>query len=157
MAHINFSEAMLGDTPTMLKFAKWVLDGEPTVFKKHDFVAAINKRAADLYKNAPLSAAQKFDRTITSDPAGQLLFQALKAAGGSEIVPPPAADEADDKVPRGPAYAEMECLAADYQLANPYKTPEQCFSQVYTAAANRKLRERVVAESIAAARAAAAG
>jgi hypothetical protein len=139
-----------GTAPATLEaLAKAQIAGKDTGLQKHNYIAAIQKRA-DLVYPATLSLQQRFARCLEDD-TGKLFYAASKAASGSEVVSP-GPDEPDDENFSGPAYAEMEVLAHDLQLANPNLSMQQAFSRVYTSPKNKDLRARIIAEATARAR-----
>jgi hypothetical protein len=152
MPAIRFSDAMLSDLPTMTKFARKALAGESVAFEKVHFVEAIQKLGDRRYP-ASLSRQQRFTKAM-DDPDGRELYQASKAVSGSETYPQ---DEEggvqEDQHFVGPAYREMMVLARDLQLANPFLSEQQAFSRVYTSLKNKALRDKIIAEATAHARA----
>ncbi len=68
----------------VLDFAKRQVEGEQTGLEKHDYLAAIEGRAAKLRADGE-SPQQAFSKTITDDEIGKLLFKALKRAPGQEV------------------------------------------------------------------------
>src|SRR5271166_1337602 len=74
------------DDSSIVMFAKMEINGHGTGLEKHHYVAAIQKRADELFPNKP-SPQQRFARALDSDPTAQLLMRACKRAGGSEVKP----------------------------------------------------------------------
>jgi hypothetical protein len=145
-----------GSAPATLEaLCKAEIRGEKTGLEKHDYIAAIQKRG-DIMFSSITSPQARFAKAMTEDDTGKLLYAAAKAAPGSEVDPASATEE-DPQIPDTPALAQFRVLALDFARANPYKSPEACFTAVYTASANRQLREKAVAEQMAAARARSVG
>ena len=93
----------------VLDFAKRQVEGERTGLEKHDYLAAIEGRAAKLRADGE-SPQQAFTKTIIEDEIGKLLYKALKRAPGSEVKAapqpaPPSREEAARLL--GPAHARM--------------------------------------------------
>jgi len=70
----------------VLDFAKRQIEGERTGLEKHDYLAAIEGRAAKLRADGE-SKEQSFTKTIVEEEIGKLLYKALKRAPGAEVKP----------------------------------------------------------------------
>ena len=143
----------------VLDFAKRQVEGERTGLEKHDYLAAIEGRAAKL-RSPGESSQQSFTKTIVDDPEGRLLYQALKIAPGQEVKPapqpaPPSSEEAAQL--RGPGHAKMHSMAIDFQRANSRHNYESAYSRVYSAPENAGLRAEINREHLAASMAAVHG
>jgi hypothetical protein len=143
----------------VLDFAKRQVEGERTGLEKHDYLAAIEARAAKLRADGE-SKEQAFTKVITEDETGKLLYKALKRAPGSEVKPapqptPPSPEAAAQRL--GPGHAKMHAMAIDFQRANPRHSYESAYSRVYSAPENAGLREKIKAEHLAASMAAVHG
>ncbi len=132
--------------PKVKKFeiAKAAVESGETMVEKHEFLAAINKRAEKLRLPGE-TAAQSFARTITTDEKGRTLYAAMKIAPGKEFVEAPRVAKATAaSVETGPAFAKLNALAAEYQAAQiklgKRCTKEMAFTQVYESPANVELR-----------------
>ena len=98
-------------------------------------------------------ASKAFAKTITDDPTGQLLYQAMKLAPGAEVKPAPqpapydplrkAADVAEHL---GPGHARLHSMAVDHQRAHSGMTYEQAYSYLYGKPENEPLREQIKSE-----------
>ena len=145
MTAIDFSKALTGDVSVMSFYAKRLLAGGEVAFQKHDFIAAIEKRAAEIYPDR-LTPAQKFSRCICDDDTGRLLYRACKAASGSEVRPPVEKQDTGP-VHIGPAHAKMHSLAIDRQKERgiPYSS---AYSEVYVHGDNASLRAAVQREHL---------
>ena len=143
----------------VLDFAKRQVEGERTGLEKHDYLAAIENRAAKLRADGE-SKEQAFTKTIVDDEIGKLLFKALKRAPGSEVKaapqPAPPSREAAAEL-LGPAHAKMHSQAIDFQRANPQHSYESAYSRMYTHPENASLRAEINREHLAASMAAVHG
>jgi hypothetical protein len=143
----------------VLDFAKRQIEGERTGLEKHDYLAAIEGRAAKLRADGE-SPQQAFTKVITDDEIGKLLFKALKRAPGSEVKPAPQpappSREAEAKL-LGPAHAKMHSQAIDHQRANPRLSYESAYSRMYAHPENASLRAEINREHLAASMAAVHG
>jgi hypothetical protein len=145
MTAINFTKATTGDIPTMIFFAKKLLDGEPTAFAKHDFIDAIQVRADAIYPDR-LSPQSRFTKAILEDEVAKTLYRACKAAPGTEVRAP--VEKTDDgPVHIGPAHAKMHSLAIDRQRERPIGYAA-AYSEVYNHGTNAALRRKVQAEHL---------
>ena len=146
MTVLDFSKALLGDTSTMVFYAKRLLGGGETPFTKADFVDAIQARA-DATLPDKLTPQQRFSRAISGgDEVAMTLFRAMNAAPGSSVRAP--VEKADDgPVHIGPAHAKMHSLAIDRQRERsiPYSA---AYTEVYTNAINAALRAAVQREHL---------
>jgi hypothetical protein len=117
----DFAKIIRDHESLVLDFAKRQVEGERTGLEKHDYLAAIEGRAAKLRADGE-SKEQSFTKTIVDDEIGKLLFKALKRAPGSEVKPAPQPSppsrEAEAKL-LGPAHARLHSQAVDHQRANP--------------------------------------
>jgi hypothetical protein len=156
MATTTFAKLIVDTAPATLEaLCKQQIAGKDTGLEKHNYIEAIQKRG-DLLFPMIASPQGRFTKAMTEDDTGRLLYAAAKAATGSEVNPASAIEE-DPQIPDTPAMAQIRVLALDYARSHPYKSKEQCFTAVYTAPANRQLREKAVAEQMAAARARSVG
>jgi hypothetical protein len=143
----------------VLDFAKRQVEGERTGLEKHDYLAAIENRAAKLRANGE-SPQQAFTKVITDDEIGKLLYRALKRAPGDEVKPapqpaPPSREAAAQLL--GPAHARLHSMAVDHQRANPRLSYESAYSRMYTAPACAGLRAEINREHLGASMAAVHG
>jgi hypothetical protein len=143
----------------VLDFAKRQVEGERTGLEKHDYLAAIENRAAKLRANGE-SPQQAFTKVITDDEIGKLLYRALKRAPGAEVKPapqpaPPSREAAAQLL--GPAHARLHSMAVDHQRANPRLSYESAYSRMYTAPACAGLRAEINREHLGASMAAVHG
>jgi hypothetical protein len=144
---------ILPSDPSIVMFAKSAVNkGRSPGIEKHGFYDAIMKRANSLRADGE-SQQQAFAKTITDDPTGQLLYQAMKIAPGSEVKPAPQpapydplrkAAEAAELL--GPAHARLHSLAVDHQRAHSGMSYEQAYSHLYSRHENVSLRNAVKAE-----------
>jgi hypothetical protein len=153
-------QKILPSDPSIVMFAKIAVNqGRSPGIEKHGFYDAIMKRANDLRADGE-SQQQAFTKTITDDPTGQLLYQAMKIAPGSEVKPTPQpappSPEAAAKL-AGPGHARMHSMAVDFQRANPRHSYESAYSRVYSAPENSGLRDKVRNEHLGASMAAVSG
>jgi hypothetical protein len=149
MTATTFAKLIVHSAPATLEaLAKAQIAGKDTGLEKHNYIAAIQKRGDLLFPT--IASPQRRFASCLNDSSGALLYQALKAAPGTEVDPASATEE-DPEIPDMPAMAQFRVLALDYARANPYKSKEQAFTAVYVAPANRKLREQAIAEQMAAA------
>ncbi len=143
----------------VLDFAKRQVEGERTGLEKHDYLAAIEGRAAKLRADGE-SPQQAFTKVITDDEIGKLLYKALKRAPGQEIKPAPQPAPPSPEVAAqllGPAHAKMHSMAIDFQRANPRHSYESAYSRVYSAPENAGLRAEINREHLGASMAAVHG
>jgi hypothetical protein len=144
----DFEKIIRDHESLVLDFAKRQVDGEQTGLEKHDYLAAIENRAAKLRADGE-SKEQSFTKTIIEDEIGKLLFKALKRAPGSEVVVKAAApDPSEDYVSPGPAHDELNERVVAHMKGNPALSYQQAFTREYTHPDNRSLKERVDAEGI---------
>jgi hypothetical protein len=155
----DFAKIIRDDEVLVLDFAKRQIEGERTGLEKHDYLAAIEGRAAKLRADGE-SPQQAFTKVITDDEIGKLLFKALKRAPGSEVKPAPQpappSREAQAKL-LGPAHAKMHSMAIDFQRANPRHSYESAYGRVYSAPENASLRAEINREHLGASMAAVHG
>ena len=93
----------------VLDFAKRQVEGERTGLEKHDYLAAIEGRAAKLRADGE-SQEQAFTKAITEDETGKLLFKALKRRAGERSETRAAtcsAESGSGGELLGPAHAKM--------------------------------------------------
>lgn len=155
---------------TIVAIAKNVIErGADPVFAKHEYIAAVNKRALEIKKPSGESFQQAFSRAIsTPGDIGALLYRASKFAQGPETGPNldvpngsstkpdgtpwpatgPNSSTGATKIPawEGPASAKMRALADDHAKANPRKTEAGAYAAVYTDPKNQELRQAVISE-----------
>jgi hypothetical protein len=148
----DFEKIIRDHESLVLDFAKRQVEGERTGLEKHDYLAAIDGRAAKLRANNE-TKEQSFTKTIVDDPEGRLLYQAMKIAPGAEVKPvaqpaPPSREDAAELL--GPAHARMHSMAIDFQRANPRHSYESAYSRIYTAPENSGLRAEINREHLAA-------
>jgi hypothetical protein len=155
----DFAKIIRDHESLVLDFAKRQVEGERTGLEKHDYLAAIEGRAAKLRANGE-SKEQSFTKTIVEDEIGKLLYKALKRAPGSEVKPAPQpappSREAEATL-LGPAHARLHSQAVDHQRANPRLSYESAYSRMYTAPENAGLRAEINREHLAASMAAVHG
>ena len=84
----DFAKIIRDHESLVLDFAKRQVEGERTGLERHDYLAAIEGRAAKLRTDGE-SPQQAFTKVITEDEAGKLLYKALKRAPGAEVKPAP--------------------------------------------------------------------
>ena len=84
----DFAKIIRDHESLVLDFAKRQVEGERTGLEKHDYLAAIEGRAAKLRADGE-SKEQSFTKTIVDDEIGKLLYKALKRAPGAEVKPAP--------------------------------------------------------------------
>jgi hypothetical protein len=123
----DFEKIIRDHEVLVLDFAKRQVEGERTGLEKHDYLAAIEGRAAKLRADGE-SKEQSFTKTIVDDEIGKLLYKALKRAPGSEVKPAPQpAPPSPEAAARllGPAHAKMHSMAIDFQRANPRHSRER--------------------------------
>jgi hypothetical protein len=149
---MDFEKIIRDHESLVLDFAKRQVEGERTGLEKHDYLAAIEGRAAKLRADGE-SKEQSFTKTIVEDEIGKLLYKALKRAPGSEVKPapqpaPPGPEAAANLL--GPAHAKMHSQAVDHQRANPRLSYEAAYSRMYTHADNAGLRAEINREHLAA-------
>jgi hypothetical protein len=133
-------------------FAKIAVNqGRSPGLEKDAFYDAIMKRANDLHADGE-SQQQAFAKTITDDPTGQLLYQAMKIAPGSEVKPEPIAPydpiakQADMAEHLGPAHAKIHSMAVDHMRAHGGMSYQQAYSHLYSRPENAPLREKIKGE-----------
>jgi hypothetical protein len=140
----DFAKIIRDHESLVLDFAKRQVEGERTGLEKHDYLAAIEGRAAKLRADGE-SKEQSFTKTIVDDEIGKLLFKALKRAPGSEVKPAPQPSppsrEAEAKL-LGPAHARLHSQAVDHQRANPRLSYESAYSRNVHGAGERRLASR---------------
>jgi len=122
----------------MVRIAKHVAEGTPTRLTKRDFFLEIQKRA-DQQRRPGESREGAFARYATTDPDGQLLMQAHKAAGGEDYCGEPG--KPSDEPVISEAYRRLMDLAAEKRKKG--ETVEQAFARLY---ADPKYRDLVVTE-----------
>ena len=143
----------------VLDFAKRQVEGERTGLEKHDYLAAIEGRAAKLRTDGE-SPQQAFTKVITEDEAGKLLYKALKRAPGAEVkaAPQPAPPSREAAARHlGPGHAKMHSAAIDLQRRIPRLSYEAAYSRAYTDPSLAGLREKVRNEHLGASMAAVHG
>ena len=79
----DFEKIIRDHESLVLDFAKRQVEGERTGLEKHDYLAAIEGRAAKLRADGE-SPQQAFSKVITEDETGRLLYQAMKIAPGAK-------------------------------------------------------------------------
>ena len=155
----DFAKIIRDHESLVLDFAKRQVEGERTGLEKHDYLTAIEGRAAKLRADGE-SKEQSFTKTIVEDEIGKLLYKALKRAPGAEVKPAPQpappSREAEAKL-LGPAHARLHSQAFDHQRANPRLSYESAYSRMYTAPENAGLRAEINREHLGASMAAVHG
>jgi hypothetical protein len=148
---MEFQKVLPSDS-SIVMFAKIAVNqGRSPGLEKDAFYDAIVKRANDLRADGE-SQQQAFAKTITDDPTGQLLYQAMKIAPGSEVKPAPLAPydplakAAELAEHLGPAHAKLHSMAVDHQRAHYGMTYQQAYSHLYSRPENEALRNAVKAE-----------
>ena len=159
MSMADFEKIIRDHESLVLDFAKRQVEGERTGLEKHDYLAAIEGRAAKLRADGE-SKEQAFTKVITEDETGKLLFKALKRAPGSEVKPapqpaPPSPEAGANLL--GPAHARLHSQAVDHQRANPRLRYESAYSRMYTHPDNAGLRAEINREHLGASMAAVRG
>src|SRR4030088_1372245 len=105
----DFAKIIRDHESLVLDFAKRQIEGERTGLEKHDYLAAIESRAAKLRTDGE-SPQQAFTKVITEEDAANLPKKAKKTAPGAEVNPAPRpappSREAEAKL-LGPAHAKM--------------------------------------------------
>jgi hypothetical protein len=148
----DFAKIIRDHESLVLDFAKRQVEGKRTGLEKHDYLAAIEGRAAKLRTDGE-SPQQAFTKVITEDEAGKLLYKAMKIAPGAEVKPAPQpappSREAEAKL-LGPAHAKMHSQAVDHQRANPRLSYEAAYSRMYTHPKNASLRAEINREHLGA-------
>ena len=117
----DFEKIIRDHESLVLDFAKRQVEGERTGLEKHDYLAAIEGRAAKLRADGE-SKEQSFTKTIVDDEIGKLLYKALKRAPGSEVKPAPQPAPPGRKRRRsfsGPRMRKCIRKPIDHQRANP--------------------------------------
>ena len=146
-------QKILPTDSSIVMFAKIAVNqGRSPGIEKHDFYDAIVKRAEALRADGE-SPQKSFVKAITEDETGQLLYQAMKIAPGSEVKPapqpaPPGPEAAANLL--GPAHAKMHSQAVDHQRANSRLSYESAYSRMYTHPDNAGLRAEINREHLAA-------
>jgi hypothetical protein len=147
----DFAKIIRDHESLVLDFAKRQVEGERTGLEKHDYLAAIEGRAAKLRADGE-SKEQSFTKTIVDDEIGRILYKALKRAPGSEVVvkaaPPPDPLQKAAEVAEflGPAHAKIHSLAIDHQRAHSGMSYQQAYSHLYSRPENEALRNAIKAE-----------
>jgi hypothetical protein len=119
--------------------------------EKHHYIAAIEKRAAQIYGD-DMSPARAFAHALEDDDVTKLLYAASKRAPGSEIKPEPSVAPSDPDAAAkalGPAHYKMHVLATDHMRANPRLSYEAAYARMYTHRDTAALRDQVVREHLA--------
>ena len=152
----DFEKIIRDHESLVLDFAKRQVEGERTGLEKHDYLAAIEGRAAKLRADGE-SKEQSFTKMIVDDEIGRILYKAMKIAPGQEVKPapqpaPPSPEAAANLL--GPAHAKMHSQAIDHQRANPRLSYESAYSRMYTHPDNAGLRAEINREHLAASMAA---
>jgi hypothetical protein len=152
---MEFQKVLPSDS-SIVMFAKIAVNqGRSPGLEKDAFYDAIMKRANDLRADGE-SQQQAFAKTITDDPTGQLLYQAMKIAPGSEVKAAPApsydplAKAAELAEIRGPAHAKIHSLAIDHQRAHPGMSYQSAYGYLYAKPENAALRNAIKAEHMSA-------
>ena len=149
---MEFQKVLPADS-SIVMFAKIAVNqGRSPGIEKHDFYDAIVKRAEALRADGE-SPQKSFVKAITEDETGQLLYQAMKIAPGSEVkaAPQPAPPSREESARLlGPAHARLHSMAVDHQRANPRLSYENAYSRMYTAPENAGLRAEINREHLAA-------
>jgi hypothetical protein len=115
------------DMDSMITIAKSLIAGKPSAFTKRDFFIELQKRG-DQNRRPGESREKAFARYVTTDPNGQVLMQAHKAASGEDYSGEPV------KVVEGPttpndAYRRLMDLANEKRQQG--ETVEQTFARLY--------------------------
>jgi hypothetical protein len=142
-------QKVLPSDPSIVMFAKIAVNqGRSPGLEKNAFYDAIVKRANDLRADGE-SPQQAFAKTITDDPTGQLLYQAMKIAPGAEVKPAPLAPydplakAAELAQHLGPAHAKLHSLAIDHMRAHGGMSYQQAYSHLYSRPENEALRNAI--------------
>src|ERR1700719_4645314 len=150
-------QKVLPSDESIVMFAKIAVNqGRSPGLEKDAFYDAIVKRAEALRADGE-SPQQAFSKTITDDPTGRLLYQAMKIAPGQEVKPapqpaPPSPEAAANLL--GPAHAKMHSQAVDHQRAYPRLSYEAAYSRMYTHPDNARLSAKINREHLGASMAA---
>jgi hypothetical protein len=150
---MEFQKILPADS-SIVMFAKIAVNqGRSPGLEKDAFYDAIVKRANDLRADGE-SQQQAFAKTITDDPTGQLLYQAMKLAPGAEVKPAPQpapydplAKQAEAAQILGPAHARLHSMAVDQMRAKSLRY-EQAYTYLYARPENAQLREQIKAEHL---------
>jgi hypothetical protein len=149
-------QKVLPSDESIVMFAKIAVNqGRSPGLEKDAFYDAIMKRANDLRADGE-SQQQAFAKTITDDPTGQLLYQAMKIAPGAEVKPAPIAPydplakQAEIAEHLGPAHARLHSLAVDHQRAHSGMSYQSAYSYLYAKPENAALRNAIKAEHMSA-------
>jgi hypothetical protein len=148
---MEFQKVLPSDPPIVM-FAKIAVNqGVSPGLEKSAFYDAIMK-GAEAMRAPGESPQQAFVKLITEDPTGQLLYQAMKIAPGSEVKPaPPApydplAKAAELAEHLGPSHAKLHSLAVDHQRAHAGQSYESAYAYLYAKPENAPLRNAIKAE-----------
>jgi hypothetical protein len=123
---------------TMIAIAKSVIAGKPSTYTKRDFFVELQKRADEI-RQSNETRERAFARYATTDPNGQLLMQAHKAASGEDFTGEP--DKDDNEPTTNEAFRRLMDLATEKRELG--ETVEQAFARLY---ADPKYRDLVSAE-----------
>jgi hypothetical protein len=127
------------DMDSMVIIAKSVIAGKPSTFTKQDFFVELQKRA-DQNQRPGETREKAFARYATTDPNGQVLMQAHKAATGDDYSGEPVKAVEGPTTPND-AYRRLMDLANEQRRGG--ETVEQAFARLY---ADPKHRDLVTTE-----------
>jgi hypothetical protein len=112
---------------TMISIAKSVIARKPSTYTKRDFFVELQKRA-DASRQPNETRERAFARYATTDPNGQLLMQAHKAASGEDFTG--ERDKDDNEPVTNEAFRRLMDLATDKREQG--ETVEQAFARLYS-------------------------
>ena len=122
----------------VITIAKAVIAGKPSAFTKRDFFLELQKRA-DEHRQPGETREGAFTRYATTDPDGQLLMQAHKAASGEDYCG--EADNAHAEPMTSEPYRRLMDLASKQRKED--ETVERAFARLY---ADPEYRDLVTTE-----------
>jgi hypothetical protein len=123
------------DMDSMITIAKSVIAGKPSAFTKRDFFIELQKRG-DQNRRPGDTREKAFARYATTDPNGQALMQAHKAASGEDYSGEPV-NTVEGPTTTNDAYRRLMDLANDERKTG--ETVEQAFARLYADPSYRDL------------------